>query len=355
MVKASIDYLFTDRRSVKPTREWAELLRASKDKYANCRVVSLTRVKDLNSVWKHEYVQFVVEETGSKDRARVYAERGNKTNLDWVTFGPIETKVTGSKHDEDLPLPLTSLIFGGESGEDVAKRPTVLEIAEILAATTLVGGAYSDWGHHCFWYAYTAYDATKRQFGKWAKEKRWRWGDIGGAGNAGIKDAIGLGWSTLFKFLYVGHAKKFKEERETGMVLFGDMRPIIDDLYLVEQVTSYLEQPGNQDEFISAMKTEGFELTEAEIKERLQASHSLAEQHAESDANWTNELYELNKDLVERTNNDADAQKYLELYQSFEVPFDMNEVTAEGAGNYETKKALEIAVGHILEEALKHQ
>lgn len=203
MVKASIDYLFTDERSTKPTRDWAELLRASKDKYANCRVVSLTRVKDLNSTWKHEYVQFVVEETGSKERARVYAERGNEKDLDWVTFGPVETKATGSKHGDDLPLPLTSLIFGGESGEDVNKRPTVLEIAEILAATTLIGGAYSKLGHHCFWYAYTAYDATKRQFGQLAKEKRWRWGDIGGAGNAGIKDAIGLGWSTLFRFLYV--------------------------------------------------------------------------------------------------------------------------------------------------------
>lgn len=73
-----------------------------------------------------------------------------------------------------------------------------------------------------------------------------------------------------------------------------------------------------------------------------------------ADKTRSHQLYELNKDLVERTNNDADAQKYLELYQSFEVPFDMNEVTAEGAGNYETKKALEIAVGHILEEALKH-
>jgi hypothetical protein len=79
----------------------------------------------------------------------------------------------------------------------------VLDIAEILAATTLVGGAYEFYGHSCFWYAFTAYDAIKRQFGKWATEKKWRWGDIGGAGNAGIKDAIGLGWSTLFKFYYV--------------------------------------------------------------------------------------------------------------------------------------------------------
>ncbi|RKL36648.1 hypothetical protein BFJ72_g8197 [Fusarium proliferatum] len=355
MVKTSIDYLFTENKSIKPTREWADLLRNNKEKYANCRVVSFTRVKDLNSNWKHEYLQFIVEETSTKDRARVYAERGNPVDLDWVTFGPAETKATGSRDQDDMPLPLTSLVFGGESGEDFDKRPTVLELAEILAATTLIGGEYQFYGHSCFWYAYTAYDAAKRQFGKWAKEKKWRWGDIGGAGNAGIKDAIGLGWSTLFKFYYVGDAKKFKAERETNLTWFGDMRPIVDDLYIVEQVSAFLEKPENQGHFIEAMKVEGFEVTEYELKQRLQTSQSLAQKQSEPDANWTKEFNQLKKDLIDRTKSDADAQKYLELYQSYDVPFEMNEVTAEGAGNFETKKALEVTVGRVLDEALKHQ
>ncbi|KAF7555308.1 hypothetical protein G7Z17_g2328 [Cylindrodendrum hubeiense] len=354
MGKTSIDYLFTDRQSVKPTREWADLLRSSKDKYADCRVVSFTRVKDLNSDWKHEYVQFIVEENATHDRARVYAERGNETDLDWVTFGPAETKALGSKGETDMPLPLTSLVFGRDSG-DVDNRPTVLELAEILAATTVVGGGYEFYGHSCFWYAYTAYDAVKRQFGKSATEKKWRWGDIGGAGNAGIKDAIGLGWSTLFKFYYVGHAEKFKAERETNLTWFGDMRPIVDDLYLVDQVTSFLEQADNQNNFIAQMKAEGFELTEAEIQERLQASQLLAKENTKNDANWTKEFSKLKKALVERTSADANAQQYLKLYQNFEVPAEMNEVTAEGAGAFETNKALQITVGRILEEALKHQ
>lgn len=203
MGKVSIDYLFSEKRAVKPTREWADLLRSGKDKYANCRVVSFSRVKNLNSKWKHEYVQFIVEEETTQDRARVYAERGNEVDLDWVTFGPSETPESGSKGSDDLPLPLASLVFGGESGDDVSKRPTVLQIAEILAATTLIGGAYEFYGHSCFWYAYTSYDAVKRQFGTLAKEKPWRWVDVGGAGNAGVKDAMGLGWTTLFKFYYV--------------------------------------------------------------------------------------------------------------------------------------------------------
>ncbi|KAH6949054.1 hypothetical protein BKA56DRAFT_597542 [Ilyonectria sp. MPI-CAGE-AT-0026] len=354
MGKTSINYLFTDSRSVKPTREWADLLRSNKDQYADCRVVSFTRVKDLNSDWKHEYVQFIVEENTTKDRARVYAERGNEKDLDWVTFGPAETKALGSKGKTDMPLPLTSLVFGGPSGDDVSKRPTVLELAEILAATTLVGGGYEFYGHSCFWYAYTAYDAAKRQFGEWATEKKWRWGDIGGAGNAGLKDAIGLGWSTLFKFYYVSHAKKFKAERETNLTWFGDVRPIVDDLYLVDQVTSFLGQDDNRNNFIAQMKVEGYELTESEIKERLQASQSLAKANTENDSNWAKEFSKLKKDLVEQTSADANAQEYLNLYQSFSVPSEMNEVTAEGAGAYETNKALQIAVGRILDEALKH-
>ena len=203
MGKISLDFLFTNQRATKPTREWSELLEAGKDSYANCRVVSFTRVKNLNSDWKHEYVQFIVEEESTKERARVYAERGNEKDLDWVTFGPTETITSGSKGLNDLPIPLTSLVFGGPWGTDVDKRPTIGQIAEILAATTLVGGGYEFYGHSCFWFAFTSYDAVKRQFGKWATEKAWRWFNFGGAGGGGFKDAVGLGWPMMFKWCYV--------------------------------------------------------------------------------------------------------------------------------------------------------
>jgi hypothetical protein len=166
MGRTSIEYLFSDTTAKKSTGDWAQALRDAKDQYSNCRVVSLTRVKDLNSDWKHEYVQFIVEEESTKDRARVYAERGNEKDLDWVTYGPAETRTTGSKHNGDLPLPLTSFIFGGKTGNDQEQRPTVLQIAEILAAATIVGGGYELFGHSCFWYAYTITDAVERAFGK---------------------------------------------------------------------------------------------------------------------------------------------------------------------------------------------
>lgn len=47
------------------------------------------------------------------------------------------------------------------------------------------------------------------------------------------------------------------------------MRPIVDDLYIVEQVSAFLEKPENQGHFIEAMKVEGFEVTEDEVRPYL--------------------------------------------------------------------------------------
>ena len=47
-----------------------------------------------------------------------------------------------------------------------------------------------------------------------------------------------------------GDAKKFKAERETNLTWFGDMRPIVDDEYIVQQLASFLEKPEIQDHFI---------------------------------------------------------------------------------------------------------
>ncbi|KAL9567637.1 hypothetical protein ACKAV7_008209 [Fusarium commune] len=187
----------------------------------------------------------MVEDSVTKDRARVYAERGNETQLDWITIGPAGTKLSGNR-DKRL------------------------------------------------------------RFGEWASEKKWRWGDIGGAGNAGIKDAIGLGWSTLFKSYYL------------------------------------------------AIKDENFDFSEIDINDCVQSSQALAEKIIDDGKNWTQEFNKLQSTLVERTSNDTEGQKYVDLYKTFEVPVEMNEVMAEGAGDFETKKAMEIVVGRILTEAQKH-
>ncbi|KAH0172302.1 hypothetical protein KCU67_g1786, partial [Aureobasidium melanogenum] len=357
MGRTTIKYLFTDEKDRKSTTTWTESLREAQDQYSNCRVVSFTRVKDLNSNWKHEYVQFIVEEETTKDRARVYAERGNEKDLDWVTFGPAETRTTGSKHDKDLPLPLVSFVFGGRNGDDVSRRPTVLQIAEILAAATIVGGGYELFGHSCFWYAYTVTDAVERAFGKFATKKSWRWLDIGGHGGAGFKDAIGLGVPMLFKLIYVGDAEKFKKEREVNMNYnLDDRRTIIDTADLVSSVAADLKSKKNLDRYLNAIEDLGLELQEEAVQDCLEHSAKSAAEVPDKDANWTAEFDELNKDLVKKVCSDPEAAEYLSKYHSYAPDSTSDEDAAmDGMSDQEeqTQKALQIVVGSILKEVEK--
>ena len=155
MVKASIAHLFTDKQTAYKTEHWSEKLHEHPEFYANCSLVSFTRVKNLDSDYKHEYVQFIVEDSDIKERARVYAERANEELVDVVTVGRVEA---GFNQWPELPLPLTSLIFYK------ATRPSVLKISEILNAITVVGGGYNFTGNNCFWFAATAYKVVKATF-----------------------------------------------------------------------------------------------------------------------------------------------------------------------------------------------
>lgn len=191
MVKTSIEWLFTDKQEYHKTGEWYEHLKKNETLYANCSVVSFTRVKNLDSKYMHEYVQFIVEENTTGDRARIYAERGNEKDLDWVTCG--RTEVDGNILN-DLPLPLTSLIF------DKGRRPSVLEIAWIFSHVTEKGGGYKFRGNNCFWFANLTYNTVRSLYV--ATEKQWRWVNPGGKGGGWFADAYGLGFPTMFKLIF---------------------------------------------------------------------------------------------------------------------------------------------------------
>ncbi|KAE8361346.1 hypothetical protein BDV27DRAFT_160809 [Aspergillus caelatus] len=66
--------------------EWYEHILNTNQDYESLRVVSLTRVKNLDSAWGHEYIQFIVEDELSNKQARVYAECGvPKSSIDVIT------------------------------------------------------------------------------------------------------------------------------------------------------------------------------------------------------------------------------------------------------------------------------
>ena len=201
MVKPTIKYLFADKIERHRCPAWLKLLQDNKELYANCDVVTFTRVKNLDSDWKHEYVQFIVEDRDSGERTRVYAERANEKDLDYVTIGRDEKTFNAYP---DLPLPISSLTFGGKGGGITERRkPSVIEIAKVLSDVSDKGGAYNLKGNNCFWFAFTSFAVVQACFTGDAKV--WQWVNPGGRGGGGVslvKDVWSLGFSTLFKFAF---------------------------------------------------------------------------------------------------------------------------------------------------------
>lgn len=201
MVRKVIEWLFENESKPHATQEWYRKIRDNPKTYENCFVISFTRVKDLDSKWKHEYVQFVVEDESQEEdkddsnRTRVYAERGNAKDLDWVTVG-VNDKDT-NKRRKDLPLPLTTLFFAKDH------RPKLVDIASLLDKTTRDGGPYDLRGHNCFWFANVMYLAARGIEGitGWT-EKQWNRIDIAGKGGGGMDDLFSLLGATLLKFLF---------------------------------------------------------------------------------------------------------------------------------------------------------
>lgn len=191
--KSSIPHLFTNKEERMRIQKWDDTLKADPGRYANCFVVNFTRVKNLDSKWKHEYTQFIVEDSETGDRARVYAERLNDKELqDCVTVGRTEL---GFSEWSSLPLPLQTIIF------DQAHRPKLIQISTILRKTSDQAGPYNLFGEQCFWFAKTVYDVIKLSFGS-ITEKEWPWLNPGGDEGNTLRGFYGLALSTFFKFTF---------------------------------------------------------------------------------------------------------------------------------------------------------
>ena len=170
---------------------WYEAIIANKTVYADCYVPSLTRVKNLGSKYMHEYIQFIVEDRSTGERARVYTERMNEKNVDVITTGRDDK----TPRKDELPLPLTSIAFEGK-----IKQPSLLDVAKVLSSVSVVGGKYNFYGNNCFWFAFTAFDTVRLAFS--GTLKNWLWVNPGGKGGASFGDAWGLGFPTMFKYFF---------------------------------------------------------------------------------------------------------------------------------------------------------
>ena len=107
----------------------------------------------MSSSYMHEYVHFVVETSDKQHRASLFAERDMPG--DFVFVGQ-HVQVPSSTRK--LPLPLRSLTFSNDA------RPSILQVAVILARISREGGEYGLLKKNCFWYAGAVYLALKQDY-----------------------------------------------------------------------------------------------------------------------------------------------------------------------------------------------
>ncbi|GCB23332.1 hypothetical protein AAWM_06217 [Aspergillus awamori] len=85
MALTSMPLVFSKEVKHHDPEDWYSEIRKYGQDYESLRIASLTRVKDLDSDWAHEYVEFIVQRQLPIGRARVYAERGvPKISIDKV-------------------------------------------------------------------------------------------------------------------------------------------------------------------------------------------------------------------------------------------------------------------------------
>ncbi|KAG9965953.1 hypothetical protein KCU61_g1520, partial [Aureobasidium melanogenum] len=163
-----IPHLFTTEQVEYSTEKWFEVLDSARETYESCKVVSITTAKALGSSVFHEFVQFIVEDTNTNSRTRVFSDRtDSRTPPDRVIVGRDWASPKNPSGQTDMPMPLMSLTFMPES------RPCVVELAEILKNITLQGPKYGFFTKNCWWYAKLVFETAKACFATRFVYKEW--------------------------------------------------------------------------------------------------------------------------------------------------------------------------------------
>jgi hypothetical protein len=155
-----------DLASKTSTDAWHSLLQSKQYPVKpTATLQSMTWVKSLSAPLSHEYLQFVIDCNDSGKRYRLIAERD--TDGDWAYFiassGICESSVMSNKisrlrlydYQHDLPLPLLSVSW---SRLPAQKRPTIAQLATVLAQTSQLCPEYNVMREHCWWYAEAVFE-----------------------------------------------------------------------------------------------------------------------------------------------------------------------------------------------------
>ena len=172
MALTSMPLVFSKEVKHHDPEDWYSEIRKYGQDYESLRIASLTRVKDLDSDWAHEYVEFIVQRQLPIGRARVYAERGvpkisidkvppamsvntstflsqqisvnpftfGRGAVDGVTIGVNECDKEGRWRGlpHDLPLSLMYFVYAD-------KKPSFISLAKTISEVSKKGAAYKFW------------------------------------------------------------------------------------------------------------------------------------------------------------------------------------------------------------------
>jgi len=164
----TIPHLFTAQQEEWSTPEWYAVLMSATETYECCEVVSITTAKALRSSVFHEFVQFIVEDTNTGTRTRVFTDRtDSRTPPDRVIVGRDWASSKNPSNQDDMPMPLMSMTFPEH------KRPGIIELAKLLACTTLQEPEYGLISTNCWWYAKLVFETAKAHFGNDGVHKEW--------------------------------------------------------------------------------------------------------------------------------------------------------------------------------------
>ena len=188
------------RYEIFSTMDWCKRLSTSPSMYENYQVVSMTWVKALASPLSHEFIQFIIEDTTSRTRHRVVADRHE--NGDWVIVGWNWASKKSPSVRHSLPLPLVSLTY-----DDARSRPNVSSVAKMLADVTARRPYYNIMKEMCWWYAEAVFEAAYTKFGGTVNE--WKW--------ARLRYSFIVRTSVLQRETLASEAEEFEKQNVEGM------------------------------------------------------------------------------------------------------------------------------------------
>ncbi|KAJ9393958.1 hypothetical protein DTO282F9_9121 [Paecilomyces variotii] len=358
--------VFTSEQKVITTGEWYSDLRQNASKYDRCFVRRITHVKNLNSALAHEYLQIILEDTGSSSegRTRVLAERQQKQDQVIIgrwSYGTSPLSPSSSSHLSGtsagssfgsssssssssgrilplLPLPLLSLTFDDDN-------LNVVSLANLLKEVTDRLRGYDLRTRNCYVFAKTVYESA--HYGYHGLEKRWKFSSLRGSlVLLKLKRAFGTPDKAADSF----EAQNTKDFQFLPSHEFGE---VLDDFY-----TSAGE----------LLHQDGVELTDQEKEEliklcKLNDLAKNATKNALENAD-INEFEELIQDAVDKVGAEPHKDSYLGVFQRYasslptsSTPDEIPVIAPPGITVHKVSDELEqkadeavkVLVGHVLE------